>query len=142
MSFARNGKNKSGEETRIPWSSRCDKIRRPRSSRTSLEQTKNRVRFFFFSLDACENMWIWGARRRRFSPDMKQTRVLRCVNEKRGKDPPLWRADGSCTSSKFEGLFEPLSLSLFSFLPRETKRTKKLLFENGKNCSSSSFVLY
>ena len=102
---------KAGRETRIPWSSRCDKIRRPRSSRTSLEQTKNRVRFFFFSLDACENMWIWGARRRRFSPDMKQTRVLRCVNEKRGKDPPLWRADGSCTSSKFEGLFEPLSLS-------------------------------
>lgn len=123
---------KAGRETRIPWSSRCDKIRRPRSSRTSLEQTKNRVRFFFFSLDACENMWIWGARRRRFSPDMKQTRVLRCVNEKRGKDPPLWRADGSCTSSKFEGLFEPLSLSLLSPSFREKRNGRRNYYRERK----------
>lgn len=127
---------KAGRETRIPWSSRCDKIRRPRSSRTSLEQTKNRVRFFFFSLDACENMWIWGgaSEKDRFSPDTKQTRVLRCVNEKRGKDPPLWRADGSCTSSKFEGLFEPLSLFLSLLSPsfREKRNGQRNYYRERK----------
>lgn len=133
---------KAGREMRIPWSSRCDKIRRPRSSRTSLEQTKNRVRFFSRCLR--KHVDMGGASEKdRFSPDTKQTRVLRCVNEKRGKDPPLWRADESCTSSKFEGLFEPLSLSLSSLLPSARNETdEEIIIGNGKNCSSSSFILY
>lgn len=77
---------KAGRETRIPWSSRCDKIRRPRSSRTSLEQTKNRVRFFSFSLDACENMWIWGARRRRTDFPQTRSRRVSCVASTRKEE--------------------------------------------------------
>lgn len=47
-------KNKSGNVyiyiyIYIPWSSRCDKIRRPRNSRTSLEQIKNRCESDSFS---------------------------------------------------------------------------------------------
>lgn len=122
---------KAGRETRIPWSSRCDKIRRPRSSRTSLEQTKNRVRFFSRCLR--KHVDMGGASEKdRFSPDTKQTRVLRCVNEKRGKDPPLWRADGSCTSSKFEGLFEPLSLSLLSPSFREKRNGRRNYYRERK----------
>lgn len=43
-------KNKSGNVyIYILWSSRCDKIRRPRNSRTSLEQIKNRCESDSFS---------------------------------------------------------------------------------------------
>lgn len=119
---------KAGRETRIPWSSRCDKIRRPRSSRTSLEQTKNRVRFFFFSLDACENMWIWGARRRRTDFPQTRSRRVSCVASTRKEE--RIRLCGERTGvvhlQNLKGSSNP-SLSLVSFLPRETKRTKKLL---------------
>lgn len=109
-------------ETCIPWSSRCDKIRRPRNSRTSLEQIKNRCGFcffFFFFFPRCMRKhmgWVEEGRESisfsKFSPDTKQTRVLRCVNREREKDPPLWWRMRVYTS-KFESL--QTSLPPFSF---------------------------
>lgn len=118
---------KAGRETRIPWSSRCDKIRRPRSSRTSLEQTKNRVRFFFFSLDACENMWIWGARRRTDFPQTRSRRVS-CVASTRKEE--RIRLCGERTGvvhlQNLKGSSNPpLSLSLLSPSFREKRNGRR-----------------
>lgn len=134
---------KAGRETRIPWSSRCDKIRRPRSSRTSLEQTKNRVRFFFFLSMLAKTCGYGGARRRRTDFPQTRSRRVSCVASTRKEE--RIRLCGERTGvvhlQNLKGSSNP-SLSLVSFLPRETKWTKKLLFGNGKNCSSSSFILY
>lgn len=137
---------KAGRETRIPWSSRCDKIRRPRSSRTSLEQTKNRVRFFSFSLDACENMWIWGARRRRTDFPQTRSRRVSCVASTRKEE--RIRLCGERTGvvhlQNLKGSSNPsLFFSLSCLLPSARNETdEEIIIGNGKNCSSSSFILY
>lgn len=124
---------KAGRETRIPWSSRCDKIRRPRSSRTSLEQTKNRVRFFFFSLDACENMWIWGVRRRRTDFPQTRSRRVSCVASTRKEERIRFCGErtGVVHLQNLKGSSNP-SLSLLSPSFREKRNGRRNYYRERK----------